>query len=268
MNTDNFTAWLNAQGQCFNHMNTAEKEQAVKAYKASLAAPAQATAEWTSYRDGRRVMHYLRASGGRYFVQKVESGYAVSFLADEGDGVSVRLSTEATLAAGKKWVADHLAAAPTLADCAAKFDSEVPAFSGPASPLPHGTSIVDLPAGVYIATLESVDVAPGDAVTVGGVKWGFASRCIQIVGRARRIRPHRPKTYKPHSLGIDTFKVTYSARCNSLEDLRRLDAQDARVCRIEQELVQYAGKRCTPHRNRKVAKLRKILRILKRGIYC
>ena len=68
---------------------------------------------WTSYRDGRRVMHYMRADGGRYFVQKVEAGYAVTFLADEGDGVSIRLSTEATLAAGKKWVADHLAAAPT-----------------------------------------------------------------------------------------------------------------------------------------------------------
>lgn len=229
---------------------------------------------WTSYRDGRTVMHYLRDAKGRYFVQKFMGSYSVTYLADEGDGVSIRLSTEATLAAGKKWVADHLAAAPTkerhptLADCAAKFDSEVPAFDGQAAPIPHGTNIKDLPQGIYIAALESVDVAPGDAVTVGGVKWGFASRCIQIVGRARRIRPHRPKTYKPHSLGIDTFKVTYSARCNSLEDLRRLDAQDASVCRIEQELVRYAGKRRTPHRDRKVAKLRKILRILKRGIYC
>lgn len=84
---------------------------------------------WTSYRDGRRAMHYMRADGGRYFVQKVEAGYAVTFLADEGDGVSIRLSTEATLATGKKWVADHLAAAPakehpTLADVVAKFEDQ------------------------------------------------------------------------------------------------------------------------------------------------
>ncbi|WP_288936992.1 hypothetical protein [uncultured Sphingomonas sp.] len=227
-----------------------------------------APAEWTSYRDGRRVMHYMRASGGRYYVQKVEAGYAVSFLADEGDGASIRLSTEATLAAGKKWVADHLAAAPTLADCAAKFDSEVPAFSGPAAPIPRGTDIKDLPPGVYIATLEAADVVPGDPVTVGGVKWGFASHCIQIVGRCQRIRPHRPKTYKPHALGIDTFKVLRTDTIRTYEEGEAVDRQDARVCRIEQELVQYAGKRRTPHRDRKVAKLRKILRILKRGIYC
>lgn len=288
-----------------------------------IVAAAPAAPEWTSYRDGRRVMHYLRESGGRYYVQKVESGYAVSFLADEGDGVSVHLSTEATLAAGKKWVADHLVAAPTkerhptLADCAAKFkdeplyECEIPAAPGRitlgekaferavevaessdkpsdslkalmhapgrvtlaackaavSEPIPHGTNIRDLPPGVYIATLESVGVAPGDAVTVGGVKWGFASRCIQIVGRCQRIRPHRPKTYKPHSLGIDTFKVVRMDGVRGIEQFEQLLAQDVRVCRIEQELVQYAGKRRTPHRDRKVAKLRKILRILKRGVY-
>lgn len=87
--------------------------------------------KWTSYRDGRRVMHYMRAAGGRYFVQKVSDGYNVSFLADEGDGVSVHLSKKSTLSLGKKWVAGHLASAPTLSASAAKFDSNTPPFSGP-----------------------------------------------------------------------------------------------------------------------------------------
>lgn len=357
-NANSFNAWLAAQGQCFNHMNTAEKDQAVKAYKATLAAPAeQAPAEWTSYRDGRRTMHYIRDAKGRYYVQKVEAGYAVSCLADEGDGVSVHLSVQPTLAAGKKWVVEHIEAAAavgqlTLAEIKAKFEDvpmyecEIPGAPGritlgekaferavdvaessdkpsdslkalmrapdrivygepavgvsmgfticgndrdPATlefepigsrvtlaackpavsePLPHGTDTDGLPPGTYIATLEAVGTAPSGDIIASAIVHGFGSRYIQIVGRSRRIKPHRPKTYKPHALGIDTFKVTYSARCNSLEDLRRLDAQDARVCRIEQELVQYAGKRRTPHRDRKVAKLRKILRILKRGIYC
>lgn len=130
--------------------------------------------KWTSYRDGRRVMHYMRASGGRYFVQKVRDGYNVSFLADEGDGVSVRLSTEATLAAGKKWVADHLAAAPTLSAIAAKFDSSAPPFSGPSvSQVEAGLDKrascsgvkvklsgipMQLPPGVYSAKVDSVSV--------------------------------------------------------------------------------------------------------------
>lgn len=229
--------------------------------------------EWTSYRDGRRVMHYLRASGGRYFVQKVEAGYAVSFLADEGDGVSVRLSTEATLAAGKKWAEEYAARGfvdVTLADIKAKFEgAPLTDFEIPAAPLPHGTDTKDLPPGTYTATLEAVGVAPSGDIIASAIVHGFGSRVVWVPldNPGHRAKPHRPKTYKPHALGIDTFKVTYSARCNSLEDLRRLDAQDASVCRIEQELVQYAGKRRTPHRDRKVAKLRKILRILKRGLY-
>lgn len=334
-------------------------------------APAeQAPAEWTSYRDGRRTMHYIRDAKGRYYVQKVEAGYAVSYLADEGGGVSVHLSVQPTLAAGKKWVVEHVEAAAavgqlTLAEIKAKFEDEpmyeceIPGAPGritlgekaferavevaessdkpsdslkalmrttdcivygepavgvsmgfaicdndsdpetlefeligsrvtPAAckaavsePLPHGTDTDGLPPGTYMATLA--DCAP----TPGGVSVGYMVHpvptpppfkvCVpsgpvmiwhDLIMRPAPKKGHKVRTYKPHALGIDTFKVTYSARCNSLEDLRRLDAQDASVCRIEQELVQYAGKRRTPHRDRKVAKLRKILRILKRGIYC
>lgn len=33
-NTDAFTGWLKSNGRCFNLMNTAEKREAIKEYKA------------------------------------------------------------------------------------------------------------------------------------------------------------------------------------------------------------------------------------------
>ena len=219
---------------------------------------------WTSYRDGRRVMHYMRADGGRYFVQKVKTGgYNVSFLADEGDGVSVNLTTEDTLAAGKRWVeaytgttfdtafrGDEPQQHPNLADCAAKFEG------GP-----------QLPPGTYTATLEGVGVSASGDIITSAVVHGFGSRCIQIVGRCHRIRPHRPRTYNALTLGIDCFKVIRTAHFVSMLQCDRASTQDDYVCRIERELAQYAGRRKTPTLSRKVDRLRKILRTLKRGLY-
>lgn len=237
---------------------------------------------WTSYRDGRRVMHYMRADKGRYFVQKVEVGYAVTFLADEGDGVSVRLSTEATLAAGKKWVAAHLAAAPTKERGKSFLENSARqlgvSYTGDTQMVGRATR--EIPPGTHTAQLNSVELAGNRIVTKvtiigmdhagtfgGDLSVGFGSRYIQIAEGRRRNSPHRPKTYRPYALGIDTFKVLRIASVGSVEQANALMAQDARVCAIEQELVQYAGKRRTPHRDRKVAKLRRILRTLKRGIY-
>lgn len=78
---------------------------------------------------------------------------------------------------------------------------------------------------------------------------------------------HRVRRYNTVCLGIDNHKVVDTFRRNALEDLRRLDAQDAYVCAIEVELLQYDRRRRNKRLDRKVAKLRKILRTLKRGIY-
>lgn len=131
--------------------------------------------KWTSYRDGRRVMHCMRAAYGRYFVQKVCDGYNVSFLADSGDAVQVaHLSKKATLSLGKKWVADLLDTAPTMPARAAKFDACSQPFSAPcASQVEDGLDKrascsgakvglngipVQLPPGVYSAKVDSVSV--------------------------------------------------------------------------------------------------------------
>lgn len=251
---------------------------------------------WTSYRDGRTVMHYMRASGGRYFVQKVEAGYSVTFLADEGDGVSTRLSTEATLAAGKKCAEECAArgfADTSLADIVAKFEDEplyeceipgapgrvtygqstvgvsrgvaveLEAISEPAT----GRATRELPPGTHIATLEAVGLSPSGDIIASAVVHGFGSRCIQIVGRTHRIRTHRPRTYKPHTLGIDMFKVIRTTHFSTMLQCDRASDQDAYVCRIEVELMQYAGKKKTTERNKRVNRLVKILRRLKRGTY-
>lgn len=81
------------------------------------------------------------------------------------------------------------------------------------------------------------------------------------------LRGHRVRRYNTINLGIEKHKVMLAERVNSIDMAYGFDRQDARVCAIEQELVRYDGKRRTAHRDRKVARLRKILRTLKRGIY-
>lgn len=101
---------------------------------------------------------------------------------------------------------------------------------------------------------------------------GFTGRClsvglhIQLLGRGLR-RGHKVRRYNAWSLGIDQHKVIRIASVNSIEAADGMMRQDERVCLIEQELLQYDGKRRTPNRDKKVKKLRRILRTLKRGIY-
>lgn len=64
---------------------------------------------WTSYRDGRRVMHYMPVEGGHLFVQKVEDGYSVSLVGE--DGISHRKALATSLATGKAWAEDYAARA-------------------------------------------------------------------------------------------------------------------------------------------------------------
>lgn len=78
---------------------------------------------------------------------------------------------------------------------------------------------------------------------------------------------HRVRTYNKGNLGLDTWKVIASKHRFYVHSYEAALRQDGRVCRIEGELREYEGKRRTPQRDRKVAKLRKILRTLKRGLY-
>lgn len=245
---------------------------------------------WTSYRDGRRVMHYIEDGKGRFYVQKVADGYRVSAYSSADKWTQVLMTTAPTLAAGKKWVEDHIAAQEavgqlTLAEIKAKLDDE-PMYECeiPGTPGRVTRGGVDITPGVHTVKLtgaqddgrggislgfEVIDSRPYQSQAIEGRVNGILARTVwmQLDNPGYRIRPHRPATYNSITLGIDSFKAVRMRGVSRQEQYVQLLAQDARVCRIEQELVQYAGKRRTPHRDRKVAKLRKILRILKRGLY-
>lgn len=288
---------------------------------------------WTSYRDGRRVMHYMVADNCRYYVQKTEVGYHISqvFVAAE----SVHLMTAATLALGKRYAEEHANRGfvdVSLDDLKAKLkdeplhECEIPGTPGRvthgkplefavtdgsegAPPLewyvigsisltrdaldeaesrfyeeqadwgPQSGASNDITPGVHTVRLTGAQDDGRGGISVGfevigsrpGInempKGVYSIPAVQIIGRCKRIRPHRPATYNSITLGIDSFKVVRMGGVSRLEQFKQVMAQADRVCRIEQELVQYEGKRRTPNRDRKVAKLRKIMRILKRGLY-
>lgn len=66
---------------------------------------------WTSYRDGRRVIHTMKVEGARIYIQKVREEYSVSRLENEGDGVPTIKARLASLAKAKAWVDQYLCAA-------------------------------------------------------------------------------------------------------------------------------------------------------------
>lgn len=68
------------------------------------------TTAWTSYRDGRTVMHTLNLDAGvRYFIQKARGLYMIDRAV--GNGIALRLAEAVTLKAAKEWVALELAKA-------------------------------------------------------------------------------------------------------------------------------------------------------------
>jgi hypothetical protein len=98
---------------------------------------------WISERDGRAHVHTLADSKGRYIVQKTKDGYSVDYLYASAKiwEQAMRLSTQPTLAAGKKWVEEHVEAAEavgklTLAEIKAKFDDNTEPFDGSKFPSP------------------------------------------------------------------------------------------------------------------------------------
>lgn len=99
------------------------------------------------------------------------------------------------------------------------------------------------------------------------------ARPSRFTGRTTgwRVSPlwagHLVRKYSAYTLGIDSFKVMRTEAVNSMDMANGFDRQDAYLCRIEQELMRYEGRRRASPLDRKVAKLRKILRILKRGLY-
>lgn len=225
---------------------------------------------WTSYRDGRRVMHYMRASGGRFFVQKVEAGYSVTFLADEGDGASVHMSTEKTLSSAKNWVDYHLCQAPATETVV--LDARVKVGWSLAREIPEGEVITlcEQDFGRVTRIIEEDTVSPAlKALMSRTPSWGSSAITLDAPAALPRYMKsfHRVRRYNRLNLSLDAWKVIATHHRHYVYTYEAALAQDARVCAIEQELWQYEGLKRTPVRDRRVKKLVKILKRLKRGLY-
>lgn len=166
--------------------------------------------------------------------------------------------------------------------CSEAFDRITEVIEGGDKPNPALKKLMERPTrfspppGAYTGRLGDIQVA-GRALRCGfdvdgkpGVSQGFKASIELPVPAplpAYMFARHRVRTYSAVTLGIDNLKVMRTEAVNSIEMAHGFDRQDAYVCRIEQELARYDGRRRAPGLDRKVAKLRKILRTLKRGLY-
>jgi hypothetical protein len=175
---------------------------------------------WTSERDGRAHVHTLADSKGRYIVQKMKDGYSVDYLYADAKiwEQAVRLSTRPTLAAGKKWVEEHVEAAEavgklTLAEIKAKLsDDELYACEIPGTPgrvtLAHCKLAEMRPLG---KASEAFDSAPSPSLD------------SQVIGRVFRMPPLEAGAYNCRIASVDANGV------GTLEILGKDDAPVGRT---------------------------------------